>query len=238
MLIDAHIHLGGPDRGDGKTLAVEELIAEMDACGVDKAVVFPFNQPQDAFIPANDYIAKAVKEYPDRLIGFARLNPHDQEKALVELDRIYELGLKGVKLHPAGQDFTFDNTTLHQIAEKALDYDLPLIFDTGKPQSQPEHLEKFAKQHPDNTIIMAHMRGDFIPAVLACPNMYVQTTSMPRPEVILKAVEEIGPERIMMGSDYPYLSMQAEVEKIQQLEIPGEARKQLLGETAKKLLGA
>ncbi len=237
MRIDAHVHLGGPDRGDGKTLTAAELVAEMDACGVDKTVVFPFNQPQDAFTPANSYIAGAVEEYPDRIIGFARLNPYDQEKALAELDRIYELGLKGVKLHPSGQDFTFDHPTLHQIAEKALEYYLPLIFDTGKPQSQPEHLEKFAKQHPDNIIIMAHMRGDFIPAVLACPNMYVQTTSMPRVEVILKAVEEIGQERIMMGSDYPYLSMQAEVEKIQQLGIPGEAREQLLGETAKKLLG-
>lgn len=237
MIIDAHVHLGGPDRGDAKALAVEELITEMDACGVEHAVVFPFNQPQDAFRPANDYIVRAVGEYPERLVGWGRLNPNDGERALAELDRIYELELKGVKLHPSGQHFDFEHPVLHEIAERALEYRLPLIFDTGKPQSQPEHLQGFAEQHPENTIIMAHMRGDFIPALLACPKMYVQTTSMPKAEVILKTVEAVGAERVMMGSDYPYLSMKAEVEKIQGLGLGQEAEKWLLGETARRLSG-
>lgn len=236
-MIDAHIHLGGPDRGDDRTLTPAQLISKMDACSVAKAVVFPFDQPHNAFSPANDYIANAADKYPDRLIGFARLNPNDGGQALAELDRIYELGLKGIKLHPTAQDFTFDNTNLGKIAEKAAEYRLPLVFDTGKAQSRPEDLEPFALRHPECVIIMAHMYGNFIPALLACPNVVVQTTAMPKPEIIEEAVEKIGAERIMMGSDYPYLDMCAEVQKVQDLDIPDRDKTYLLGKTAQLLIG-
>jgi hypothetical protein len=41
MLIDSHVHVGGPDRGDGATLGPEELISEMNRLGVEQVVVFP-----------------------------------------------------------------------------------------------------------------------------------------------------------------------------------------------------
>ncbi|MCX9015045.1 MAG: amidohydrolase family protein [Candidatus Methanoperedens sp.] len=236
-MIDAHIHLGGPDKGDGKSLTQVQLISNMNVCGITKAVVFPFNQPHNAFSAANDHIAKAVREYPDRLIGFARLNPNDGAQALAELDRIYELGLKGIKLHPTAQDFTFDNTNLDKIAEKAAEYRLPLIFDAGKAQSRPEDLEKFALLHPDCAIIMAHMYGNFIHTLLACPNVIVQTTAMLKSKIIVEAVEKIGADRIMMGSDYPYLNMCAEVKKIQDLDITDWDKAYLFGKTAQLLIG-
>jgi len=235
--IDTHIHLGGPDNGDDRELTPAQLISKMDACNVTKAVVFPFNQPQDAFSPANDYVAKAVDKYPGRLIGFARLNPNDGKQALAELDRIYELGLKGIKLHPTAQDFTFDNSYLSEIAGKAVEYRLSLVFDTGKSQSRPEDLVKFALRHPESTIIMAHMYGNFIPALLACPNVTVQTTAMPKPGIIEEAVEKIGADRIMMGSDYPYLDVCTEIQKIRDLDITDSDKTYLFRKTAQLLIG-
>ncbi|KAF5411764.1 MAG: hypothetical protein C5S43_02895 [Candidatus Methanocomedens sp.] len=43
VVIDAHNHLGGPDKGDGMTQTVDDIISRMDAAGIHKAVVFPFN---------------------------------------------------------------------------------------------------------------------------------------------------------------------------------------------------
>jgi hypothetical protein len=48
----------------------------MDSSSIDKAVVFPFNEadPGISFSKANDFIADAVGQYPERLIGFGRLD--------------------------------------------------------------------------------------------------------------------------------------------------------------------
>ena len=43
MLIDAHNHLGGPDKGDGKSQSPEEILASMDRSAIERAIVFPFN---------------------------------------------------------------------------------------------------------------------------------------------------------------------------------------------------
>lgn len=39
MIIDAHVHLGGPDKGDGSKQSVEELLERMQKADVDKAMV-------------------------------------------------------------------------------------------------------------------------------------------------------------------------------------------------------
>ena len=66
-IIDAHNHIG--DRRGRKGQTAEEIIAKMDASGIDQAVVFSYVP-----YPNNDYISESVKAYPDRLIGFAILD--------------------------------------------------------------------------------------------------------------------------------------------------------------------
>lgn len=70
-IIDAHNHLGGPDKGDGMSQGPDEIIARMDAAGIDKAVVFPFNDtnPGVSFSSSNDRVHIAVTRHPGRLVG-------------------------------------------------------------------------------------------------------------------------------------------------------------------------
>ncbi len=66
------------------TFSAEELLSVMNEGRVDKAVIFgagPYLFPQ-----FNKMIAETVNKYPDRLIGFARVDPYEGEKA-VEEDR-------------------------------------------------------------------------------------------------------------------------------------------------------
>jgi predicted TIM-barrel fold metal-dependent hydrolase len=51
----------------------ESLIAQMDWANIDRSVVFPFVEVIDSHY--NDWMADAVAKYPDRLIGFAAVNP-------------------------------------------------------------------------------------------------------------------------------------------------------------------
>ncbi|NIM45409.1 MAG: amidohydrolase family protein, partial [Nitrososphaeria archaeon] len=93
---------------------------------VDKAVIFgagPYLFPQ-----FNKMIAETVNKYPDRLIGFARVDPYEGEKAVDELAHaVKDLGMKGLKLHPLFQGFRIDSPVVHTVLEEVRKMDIPVL---------------------------------------------------------------------------------------------------------------
>jgi predicted TIM-barrel fold metal-dependent hydrolase len=237
-IIDARVNTCGPDKTDGAKQSPEEIIANMNKAGVDKAVIFPFNEinPGISFSLANDYIAKAVKSYPDRLIGFARLDPNYGDRALNELERaINKLELNGIKLHPSSQKFNLDNPYVLQILKKAAELRIPVIFDSGKPNSQPSAFSKLAEAVPEAKIIMAHMRGkNYIEVVKKHSNLFLGTACMFNTDKIQEAVEKLGTEKLIAGSDSPYVEMEREIEKYDLL--PEKERKLILGGNIERIM--
>jgi predicted TIM-barrel fold metal-dependent hydrolase len=177
---------------------------------------------------------------PDRLIGFGRLDPNQGEQAVAEARRcVVELGLSGIKLHPHAQKFAIDSATVYRIAGWVADVrpDIPIIFDNGKPASPNQLIGDLAKTFPDVTFILAHMRGgDFIEVTAAHDNIYIQTTGVPQVEVVQQCVDELGADRIMMGSDSPYHSMEDEVKKVEALQLSEGEKLMVFSGTAKKVL--
>jgi predicted TIM-barrel fold metal-dependent hydrolase len=242
MIIDSHNHLGGPDKGDGATQSPDEIIQKMDAAGVERAVIFPFNEidPGPSFSKANDFISRAVDHYPDRLIGFARLDPHEGELAIQELERsVQDLLLKGVKLHPKGQNFSPANIFVQMILEKASELDIPVVFDNGKEIFDNRAIGALAGKVPDVNIIMAHMRGEgYLDVARNYSNIYLGTVKA-RLEDVSKAISLLGPNTIIAGSDSPYSDMDFEMkgkfEKIKNLS--KDDVRLISGDNVEKLLG-
>jgi predicted TIM-barrel fold metal-dependent hydrolase len=238
MVIDAHNHIGGPDKGDGAAQSGGSLVREMDRLGIERAVVFCFDEvdPGVSFCRANDRTAAEAAKYPERLVGFARLDPTCGEGALAELRRAAEIGLRGVKLHPSSQGFSLRDESLREIVAEAAELGLPMIFDSGKQDSPGEHFGELAAAFPGAVIIMAHIYGSCLAAAQEHPSLYVQTTGMPRGEVIAEAVAALGAERVIMGSDSPYLSMAREIEKVEALGLGGPERELVMGANMERIL--
>ena len=241
MIIDAHNHVGGPDKGDRQRQSPEEIVASMDNVGIDKSVIFPFNEvnPGVSFSNANDYIASAVREYPDRLIGFARLDPNYEEKAIQEMERaITKLGLSGVKLHPSSQKFSLDNPYVLRIIEKAAEFGVPVVFDSGKELSPPEKIGMLAERVPEARLIMAHMRGEkYLEVTERFENVYLGTTGMFKINKLHEALQVLGADKLIAGSDSPYIPQELEVRKFD--HIPGitpEEKAKILGQNIMRIL--
>jgi len=242
MIIDSHNHLGGPDKGDNAKQSPEEIIARMDKAGVEKAVIFPFNEinPGVSFSLANDFIADAVRKYPARLIGFCRLDPTAGEKSLEELERaVNVLKLKGVKLHPMAQNFTPENKYVLKIMEKAAELKVPIVFDTGKSIFPSKALGKLAEKVKDAKIIFAHMRGEgYLEAALENDNIYVGTVKAGDLNRIKEAIAVLGAGRVIAGSDSPYGDMKYEmIDKFEEIDMLSKRDKELIrGENMLRLL--
>ena len=235
MIIDFHNHIG---RRKGMAITAEELIEKMDSSGVDKAVVFSFPENID-----NEYIAESCKKYPDRLIGFACINPWS-DKAEDELEYgVNTLGLRGLKLHSIKHGFAFDNhlilDPLFKIAEK---YNIPVIaYGAANALSSPNMFEEMARTFPKVNLIMAHSGQMYeakasIGASSRNPNLYLETSTVFAVN-IKKQLKDCGYEKILLGTDMPLGDYDLEIKKILGETSDAEAIEAIFSGNALKLLG-
>ncbi len=183
MIIDSHMHIGSEDlltqdmvdflkkkniwEDIREKISPEGVIETLDRCGIDQGVIFPltFMPPDGKWQKLNEMTKRYVQKHPDRLIGFAIINPNDIPSSLNELERCRaEFGFKGLKLHPSMQEFFSNSSELFPIYEYCQNHQLPILFHTGA--SLPSHSDKFshpillddvAVKFPNLKIIVAHM---------------------------------------------------------------------------------
>src|SRR3954452_20042284 len=140
--------------------SAEDVVESMRAAGIDRTVVMGFPW-RDAGLcrEHNDYIIEAVRKYPDKLIGFACVQPLDASDAK-ELRRCLEAGLSGLgELGPDGQRFDIgDRWALEAAAEVLRAFDRPLLTHSSEPLGHqyagkgeifPPKLLKLAHNFPD-----------------------------------------------------------------------------------------
>src|SRR5438270_11619154 len=115
--------------------SAEDVLASMNEAGVDRTVVMGFPW-KDAGLcrDHNDYIIEVVNKYPDKLIGFACVQPLDSRDAQ-ELERCLNAGLMGLgELGPDGQRFDVeDRWAVSNAATVLMHHDRPLLIHSSEP---------------------------------------------------------------------------------------------------------
>jgi len=239
-IIDGHCHIG---QGVAYSQTADELLGEMDRHGVSASVIVP----ADRFIAVyntegNNEVLSAAKDHPDRFIPFATANPWYGDKALDELRRAFDLGAKGLKLHPPVQGFQITDEIVFPLVELAVERGKPIYFHTGTPICcTPFQLTELAMRYPEGTFIMGHAAyADFwndVTASVSCvPNIYIET-SQHLASFVRTLIEQVGSERIIYGSDSPLTSMALEIEKITRYVESPEALESIFSGTIERILG-
>lgn len=234
MIIDGHVHIG---IRTGLRQSVDELLQKMDQDGVDKSIVFNFVETID-----NDFTAKAVRAHPDRLIGFSTINPWD-ENCHFELKRSLEdLELKGLKLHPTLHGYSVSNhALLDPLLEICSRLKVPIVgHGADDVFSVPLAYEEMARTFPDLTIVIAHMGAIFLSeqAIMVAKrtaNIFLGTEGAFMGD-IASAAEEVGSEKILMGTDSPVQRAKLEIDKIKMAVPDKKAQDLILGENWVRLL--
>jgi len=242
-VIDVHQHLGASWLGmfDDCNIEANVLVGQLDRFCINRAVVSSLQILCD-ITKGNDDIIAGTREYPDRLIPFMVVSPR-LSNAVDEIDRCAELGMKGIKLHPAVGEWRVGSHVADPIFRRAEKYNLPVKVHSGSdPYSNPREIAEMAGRFPDVKIILAHMGGqqwmDAIEAAVAHPNIYLDTADhVGAYEVLAAAVREVGADRILFGSDAPELNLAAELAKVVYGQISTEAKHRILGLNALSLFG-
>ena len=219
MIIDSHTHVDLVEAW-GWMDAPEVILALMDQAGVERAIVMTYRDASGPNDAATEYIRDAITKYPQRLIGYVRINPNSPG-AMDALDQaLGDYKMKGLKLHPVSYvGYPYGEATL-RLMRRAAEYNAPVLFHTGdEALALPEQVAEAARLVPEATVILAHLGGYYHhDAVLELagdlPNVCVDTSAIPYPWMIRRAVDVFGPERVLYASDGPGCPPILEVEKV------------------------
>lgn len=241
MIIDCHTHIWqSPEQlGDGAlaelsrpTLVAGQkmrLLPQADTANhllaaepVDKSFVLGFRSAYlNAQIP-NEYIADYCREHADRMIGFAGIDPADPETdAVEEVTRIASLGLKGLCICPAAQDFHPADTRAMAVYEKAAALHLPIIFYPGthlSPKTKMEYarphlLDEVARAFPNLKLVLSHFGYPWVDETITLLGKHHNVFSdiaalLRRPWVAYDALvraQQFGViDKLLFGSDFPF----------------------------------
>jgi len=242
MMIDSHAHIDYVP-ALGWDFSPEKVIQIMDKARIDKAVVSSISNLPGINPNALDYLKSAIDKYPDRLMAYVRLDPWYGSKAIEWMEKaINEYGFKGVKLHPVHYTLhPFQNSTIN-ILKKAVDLEVPVLFHcSDEAMSLPLQISLAAEKVPDATIILAHMGGffhnrDAINVAKRFPNVYVDTCEIPYPSVIRQAVEILGAEKVLFGTDSPGDVALLEIEKVKMANLKPEDEEKIFWKNISKIL--
>lgn len=247
---DLHSHLSGvPGRTPEERMA--KLLEAADRVGVTKLCVYmgmswSYDPSPEELRKQNDEVLQALQHWSDRCFGFVYLSPKHVDASLEELERCVAKGpMVGVKLWVAEH---CNQASLDAIVKRATELQA-VIFQhtwikiTGNlpGESTPMDLAELASRHPNAKLICGHTGGDWeqgIRAVRKFPNVCVDLGGGdPTSGFTEMALRELGPERIIYGSDVGGRSYASQLGKVFGTDMPNESRRLILAGNLKRLLG-
>ena len=240
-----------------KLIGAREMLAAMDENRVNRAVIFGFPwKSSKTYKRHNDYIREVVDSYPERFIGLGCFDPFCKA-AEKEAQRCLEkIGLSGIG-ELAFYECGIENSALERLApimEICRDQNRPVMIHTNEPigHSYPGKTPNTLAQiyqlivtYPHNKMVLAHWGGGlFFFSLLKkeikerLKHVYFDTAASPYlydADVYRLAIQLVGVEKILFGSDFPLLPPARYFDEMQAAGLSDEEMHKICGGNAAKL---
>lgn len=223
---------------------VAQLLECNRQAGIQRSVILPVGLKPDHVAHINDFILEQTKLHPE-FTGFGTVHA-GMDNITQETERIINIGLKGIKMHPDSQVFPIDDKRLFPVYEILQDR-LPVIFHMGDHRfdySHPSRLRKLLEQFPRLKVIAAHFGGySMYQTAYDClydKNCFFDISSslmFMEKGVAERYIGSYGAERMIYGSDFPLWDPREEVKRFLDLNLTQQQREQIAYKTALHILG-
>lgn len=226
--IDAHAHLSDSPG------SVDRLVSSMDSLGIERTVVVagglmsPERLSEQIALgggsdvnAANGFVLEASQHSRGRLLPFYFANPHVDSQHYRSVGREFV----GMKLGPAVHGVPLCDIRNRRLVAIASELGHPVYLHClARPGFGVSDLVSLACFFPQTTFILGHAgigNCDLyaVSQVRSHENILFETSGG-FSAVIAHAIAELGPDRVMFGSEYPLQSVSAELEKLRALDLP------------------
>ncbi len=244
---------------------LESTLAALRASGTDLAFVVnlhdtptPGADLAEDLIAYNRFLCDSAARHSE-LVPFIAVDPARLgTREIVDhiRDMVSKHGARGIKLPPPAERFDLGDESNWEIFQTCRDLGIEVISHSGPSVSGPQYGEPDAyrpllQAFPDLRISLAHLGGAAWRQTAALardfPSVYFDlceviewtgATRAPTTKQLGELIRAVGPDRVMMGSDFPWYDIGHTVALVRQL--PGLSESEvrgILGENALRFLG-
>lgn len=246
-IIDIHAHLGPNGVMHIPRNSAEDMVQTMDACGIDKVVVSAHAGIDADIVLGNNMVFDAISKFPGRIFGACMVNGHYPDLSVDELNRCFghAENFKIIKIHPFSTSCGLNDKRMNPILKFAADRRMVVLVHTWLDGDEFGNLEIFknmAVEYPSINWIMGHSGGPFgsyhaAEIAKKLKNVYLDLTiSMGPARQVEYFVNEVGAERVLFGTDNPFLDPRPQVGRVGLADISEEAKKNIFGSNARRLV--
>jgi len=241
VIIDSHCHAG---KGDGLTgpwdtgAPLGAYLRRAARAGIGRTVLFAaFSSDYRA---ANAGVGRIVLRHPDRFYGYAMVNAARDAGRIGAMvgEAVTSWGACGIKIH------RHDARISREVCEVARSFALPVLYDV---MGEAFPMELVAAEYPDVAFVIPHL-GSFaddwraqrtvIDLMARHPNVYTDTSGVRRFDLLAEAVRRAGPQKVLFGTDGPWLHPGVELSKVHVLGLPPALKNLVLGANWLRLTAA
>ena len=253
-IIDAHAHIF-PGKIEGPAVhaisdfyfgmdmphkgSSEELLESGSKIGVSYYLVFSAATVPTQVERINDFIIGECEKHPEFLgagtMHAAYAAAQDYEG---QVEKLYQHGVKGIKLHPDFQNFNIDDERMMPVYAALARRGMFMITHSGDYRydySHPKRVAHVAERFPELRVIAAHFGGWMqwpeARAYLNLPNVYFDTSStmgFSGPEPALAALEVFDHSHIFFATDFPMWDHRRELQRFLSLGLDEKTRDDIL----------
>jgi len=214
-VVDVHAHVG-PDQRFLLRLGARDLVEVYDRYGVRVGLVSSTLSLLADWRLGNEAVLECVRSYPQRLAGLYALNPFYEDSVREAEVYVRRYGFRGVKLHPDYMGVQPSEEPALSALEAVARLGVPLMlhsYDGGAEAA------RVAELLPELTVVAYHMGGvrwrECLSRVRAYDNVYVEvSSSVAERGMVEEAVRQLGAERVLFGTDVPYLDPAVSLGKV------------------------
>ena len=241
-------------------MPINSFVLYLDEIGVEKAVLFNFDEESVSGLKGlpNDYYADIVRQYPEKFMGFAGIDPLKGMDAYREIRRCRDLGLRGIAIRPFMFKIPPEHPKMYPLYAACVEFDMPIWLHLSINYStntmeveRPIHVDIVAQDFPELKIIAGHggwpWVGEMVAVAWRNPNIYIDITSylpkylaMPGTgwEPLLCYGNSILQDRVLFGSTWLFMgsSIKELADGVRALPLKEEVKDKWLYHNARRLL--
>ncbi|MBL8292477.1 MAG: amidohydrolase family protein [Bryobacterales bacterium] len=238
---DLHCHPSAFAQGATPEAAMQATLRFNDRMGVERMCIYlgverSENPPPHELRAANDYVLRCMRFASDRVFGFAYVNPNYVRESLAEIERCIADGpMVGIKLWIARRcsDAVIDPIIRRAGELKAAIFQHTWFKVNGNQPGEPTptDIAVLANRHRGVPLICGHTGGQWelgVRAVRAVKTISVDLAgSDPTAGFTEMAVRELGPDRIIWGSDAGGRSLASQLAKVHGARLTDEVKQKI-----------
>lgn len=224
----------------GEAFGVEELIKDMAELKVERVGVSNLLLPTTK--EKNDLIYDAKCKYPEIIRAYMYVNFKDEDICEEIEKRMEDQHFDGFKIITAWDGIRADHfPRIEGVMEQIRKYNKIVQIGTG-PSHPPFTWIQYAEKYPDLQLCFTHIGSEeigysVIKAVKDYKNIVVETSQNFVRDQLQMAIEELGSERVCMGTDWPYKPQYNEIHKFEYLKLTDNQMENICYKNAARLWG-